>query len=254
MRPTSNGCTSIWCLLTLVAALSLSACGRGDADSTDDQRNAAGSPGAQLPAPEGARGSITGMPNARDPGALDPNQTRPPVDGLISSSDVPPDTAVDSEGNILLPPSDRFDDGSGSVPGYPGQGGLPPAMSEEPSSSDAVAVMREYYSAINAGSFGRAYALWADGGRASGQSPQQFASGFANAVGVSVELMQPGRVDAAAGSRYIEVPVAITSTYRDGSQRKYGGVYTLRRAAAGGASADQRAWRIASADIREVQP
>ncbi|MGH8078899.1 MAG: hypothetical protein ACREPE_16495, partial [Lysobacter sp.] len=93
-----------------------------------------------------------------------------------------------------------------------------------------------------------------DGGRATGQSPQQFANGFADTSGVSVEVMAPGRVDAAAGSRHIEVPVALTATQDDGSQRKYVGAYMLRRAVVDGATPEQRSWRIASADLREVQP
>jgi hypothetical protein len=72
--------------------------------------------------------------------------------------------------------------------------------------------------------------LWSDGGRSSGQSAPQFAAGFADITGVSVEMQSPGAVDAAAGSRYIEVPVAITATRRDGSQHRLTGTYTLRRA------------------------
>lgn len=228
----------------ILGALSLAGCG---GDEAGDDRNGALADSANareaLPAPETARGSITGMPDAPGPG-----QVGPPVDAGL-----PPDTAVDNEGNILLPPDDGLANGARSMPGYPGLPGPSGATSGEPTPADAVAVMDAYYSEINRGSFARAYALWSDGGRASGQSPQQFANGFANATGVAVELMQPGRVDAAAGSRYIEVPVAITTTYRDGSQRKYVGAYTLRRAVVDGASEEQRAWRIASADIREVQ-
>ncbi len=226
----------------IVAALSLSAC--GDDDASEGTAARAGRDSARpLPTPEAARGSITGMPDAPGPGQA----------GLPAASALPPDTPIDSDGNILLPPDDGMPDG-GVVSGYPGRVGYPADMGPgEPGPEDAVTVMRQYYAHVNRGSFGNAYALWSDGGRASGQSPQQFANGFANATGVAVELMQPGRVDANAGSRYIEVPVAITTTYRDGSQRRYVGAYTLRRAVGGGARGEQRAWRIASADIREVQ-
>ncbi|HEY1141856.1 MAG TPA: hypothetical protein VGE88_16880, partial [Lysobacter sp.] len=73
-------------------------------------------------------------------------------------------------------------------------------------------------------------------------------------TGVSVEIMAPGRVDAAAGSRYVEVPVALTATHADGRQQRFVGAYTLRRAVVDGATADQRAWRIGTADLREVTP
>ena len=59
----------------------------------------------------------------------------------------------------------------------------------------------------------------------------------------------PGRLDAAAGSRYVEVPVTVEAAQRDGSVRRYAGSYTLRRAVVDGATAEQRAWRIASANL-----
>ena len=48
--------------------------------------------------------------------------------------------------------------------------------------------------------------------------------------------------------------MAFTATQRDGSQLKFVGAYMLRRAVADGATPEQRAWRIASADLRQVQP
>ena len=65
---------------------------------------------------------------------------------------------------------------------------------------------------------------------------------------------RPGAVDAAAGSRFIEVPVALTATARRRPPARFVGAYTLRRAVVDGATPDQRAWRIGSADIREVTP
>ena len=129
----------------------------------------------------------------------------------------------------------------------------PPVQPVEPSPQDAVSVVRDYYAAIDARQFARAYALWSGGGNASGQTPQQFAGGFADTSQVVVETDAPGRIDAAAGSRYIEVPVAVRATHADGSIHRYVGAYTLRRAVVDGASAEQRAWRIASADLREVK-
>jgi hypothetical protein len=149
-----------------------------------------------------------------------------------------PEVPVDENGNPLLPEA------------APGEA----VATTEPTAEDAVAVVRDYYGAINSGDFGRAYALWSDGGNASGQSPQQFAAGFADTTGISVEMQPPGNVRAAAGSRYVEVPVAVVATQRDGSQRRFVGAYTLRRSVADGATPEQRAWRIGSADIREVQP
>jgi len=215
----------------------------GRQDNADDRALAASDDA--LPAPERAGGSVTGMPGQPGPGQVGP--PRPPA------SEVPTETAIDSEGN-LVDPGGRGSIEDANLPPLPSDPPGPEPLADGPGADEAVAVVRAYYDAINAGSFGRAYALWSDGGNASGQSPQQFADGFDDTREVAVELMAPGRIDAAAGSRYIEIPVALRATRDDGSIHHYVGAYTLRRAVVDGASEEQRAWRIAAADIREVQP
>lgn len=226
--------TTCGSLFLLGIALALCACGGGD--------DKAGRPGDgvgvdTLPQPEAASGSVTGMPDTPGPGQVG-----------TPSLELPPDTPVASDGSVGVPPPEGVE-GDLSPPST----GLA-TVAGEPTPQDAVAVVRDYYAAINTGSFGRAYALWSDGGNASGQTPQQFADGFADTTGVSVQIDAPGQVGAAAGSRYIEVPVAIEAQQRDGGVRRFVGAYVLRRAMVDGASAEQRQWRITSADIREVRP
>ncbi|MFC5569663.1 hypothetical protein ACFPN1_06270 [Lysobacter yangpyeongensis] len=206
----------------LLSTLLLGACGDKEA------RHAATDQGQveQLPAPAGTSGGVTGMPDRPGPGPVGPPET------------AAPEVPVDEDGNPLLP---ETPDASTAVAGEPGV-------------EDAIAVVRDYYAAINSGDFARAYALWSDGGRASGQTPQQFAAGFADTTGVSVEMQAPGTIGAAAGSRYLDIPVTITATHRDGSQQRFSGRYTLRRAVVDGATPEQRQWRIGSADLREVTP
>lgn len=218
----------------LACVVALSACG-------GDRSRAPGTSGDDteaLPAPAGARGSVTGMPDEPGPGVVGPPKPEETV-------------ALDAEGNPVLPAEDPL--AATTVPVDPN---APPTdiATNEPTVDDAVAVIRDYYAAINRRDFAQAYALWSDGGRSSNQTPEQFAAGFADTTGVSVEIMAPGRVDAAAGSRYVEVPVALTATHADGRQQRFVGAYTLRRAVVDGATADQRAWRIGTADIREVAP
>jgi hypothetical protein len=245
-------------LLLPCLLLVLSACGGDRGAASGDAAQA----DANLPKPEAAGGSVTGMPDKPGPGQVGPPPANATGDGL------PPDTPIASDGSLGMPPGD---DGSTSgvvepsFPGSPEAGSpeaanpeagtpeTPPAPSLEPSPQDAVSVVRDYYAAIDARQFARAYALWSGGGNASGQTPQQFAGGFADTTQVVVETGAPGRIDAAAGSRYIEVPVAVRATHADGSVHRYVGAYTLRRAVVDGASAEQRAWRIASADLREVR-
>ncbi|MBA3487878.1 MAG: hypothetical protein H0T88_11945 [Lysobacter sp.] len=130
----------------------------------------------------------------------------------------------------------------------------PDRPADEPGASEAAAVVVQYYAALDNGDFAQAFRLWSDGGAASGRSPQQFADSFSGTASRTVEILEPGRINAAAGSRYIEVPVAIQESRRDGSVLRQVGTYTLRRAVADGADAERRAWRISSADLREVRP
>jgi hypothetical protein len=210
------------------------ACGRqpsaGNATAT------AGDDAASLPKPESKGGPVTGMPATPGPGPIGP-----PGEGATTSvAPLPVD-----DGTLPLPPPDASPAGDGSLPA------MPPG---EPTPEDAAAVVDGYYAAIAAGQYPRAYALWSGEGQASGQTPQQFAAGFADTASVSVDVGAPGRVDAAAGSRYVEIPVTVTAIRKDGSVHRYAGAYTLRRAVVDGATATQRAWRIASADLREVHP
>jgi len=224
--------------LLLACVVALSACG-GDKSRAP---GAAGGDTETLPAPEGSRGSVTGMPDQPGPGVIGPPK--------------PEDTVVlDAEGNPVLPAEGAIADPNAPVdPNAPPIDASTAIAATEPTPQDAVAVIRDYYAAINRRDFAQAFALWSDGGRASNQTLEQFTAGFSDTTGVSVEIMAPGRVDAAAGSRYVEVPVALTATHADGRQQRFVGAYTLRRAVVDGATADQRAWRIGTADLREVTP
>lgn len=196
-----------------------------------------------LPQPENAGASVTGMPANPGPGQ---------IGSPAQLNQTPTAATIDNDGNIVdgdgLPSLDALTGDS------PDQSPVPTSPADGPGADEAVAVIRDYYDAINAGAHDQAYGLWSDHGKASGQSPVQFADGFDGTVRVSVEVMAPGRIDLTAGSRYIEVPIALSATHRDGSTQKYVGAYTLRRTVVDGASAEQRAWRITSADIREVRP
>ena len=221
------------CVLTGAAAIS--ACGDRSADA--GTQAGAQAQDEALPKPGQPGGSITGMTSQPGPGEV-------PLTGE------PPRPVVAEPADQV----DLFNPETGLLPGTaappdPSQPGVP----TEPTPQDAVAVIGEYYAAIDAGSYARAYALWSDGGRASKQTPQQFADGFADTEQVVATLGEPGRVDPGAGQRYIQVPVGITATASDGTVRRYAGTYTLHRTVVDGATAEQRAWRISSADLREVK-
>ncbi len=135
----------------------------------------------------------------------------------------------------------------GSTPGS--TPGADEGAASEAASPTPTEVVRRYYEAINARDYGRAYALWGDGGRASGQTLEVFEAGYAQTDSVEVRIGQPGRVEGAAGSRYVDVPVEIWAKTRTGRVQRFAGTYTLRRAVVTGASAADRRWHLASADI-----
>lgn len=115
----------------------------------------------------------------------------------------------------------------------------------------AVAVIRTYYAAISAGHYARAYRYWSGGGAASGQTFEEFRRGFAGTASVRVEVGEPGRIEGAAGSRYIRIPVEVHATTTDGAAQCFRGGYTLRRAVVPGATEEMRRWRISSAELTE---
>lgn len=242
-----------WLALATIACL-LCACGGGD--DAPGRPGAAGKRGEALPSPNAA-GGVTGTPDVA-PGGTAPTLGRPE----LINADPQPEPGVDANGLPIdgTAPSDPSlvnpETGLAVTPGdvlpAPPAAPLPASAGPEPTSNDAVAVIRDYYAAINAHAYPRAYALWSGGGRASGQTPEQFAGGFAQTSGVSVTLGWPGAEDAGAGQRYVQVPVSLRATQADGSVKRYAGSFTLHRAVVDGASAEQRAWRIRNADLREL--
>lgn len=141
-----------------------------------------------------------------------------------------------------------------------GPGSSPQSPSGMPDDEDrggpeaAVAVIRDYYMALAAGDYARAYTYWANGGEASGQTLAEFESGFAETASVAADIGVPGRIDPAAGSRYIAIPVIVRATTTTGVSQCFRGTYTLRRGVVTGATAEQQQWRIASADLRRREP
>lgn len=114
---------------------------------------------------------------------------------------------------------------------------------------EAVAVIDAYYAAIRRHDYPAAHRYWSAEGTASGQTLEQFTRGFADTATVEVTTGTPGRIDPAAGSRYIEIPVTITAQTRAGKTQHFRGHYVLRRSVVDGATADQRHWHIASAKL-----
>ena len=115
--------------------------------------------------------------------------------------------------------------------------------------AQAAEVIRRYYAAIGARDYRRAYELWSEGGAASGQTLEEFTAGFARTARTEATIGEPGRIEGAAGSRYVEVPVVVRAVTDAGEEQRFEGTYVLRRSVVDGATAEQRLWHIHSADI-----
>ena len=124
------------------------------------------------------------------------------------------------------------------------------ARVDSASAQGAANVVRAYYRDINERRYEDAYRLWASNGAASGKSLNTFRDGFEHTASVGVEFGTPGRIEGAAGSRYIEIPVRITAVATDSGRQVFSGSYTLRRSVVDGATAEERGWRIHSARVR----
>lgn len=136
----------------------------------------------------------------------------------------------------------------------PTPGPPPPtlAASVERNAEDAARVVRDYYDALAARRFDRAFRMWDDNGAASGMDARHFADSSARYAGYAAEIGKPGRVEAGAGQRFVEVPVRVTGTLTTtGRPFVLEGVLTLHRTTAvDGATAAQRSWRISEASLR----
>jgi hypothetical protein len=218
----------------LCATALLCACGDRQPEGTQQAGQA-----EALPKPEQSGGSVTGMSSKPGPGEVPLSGQPPaPAEPVVPADQV---DLLNPETGVLPGSTPTAADGAQAMP------------AGEPTAQDAAAVIGDYYTSIEGRSYARAYSLWSDGGRASKQTPQQFADGFADTAHVVATLGEPRNEDAGAGQRYIQVPVAVTATRADGSVHRYAGQYTLHRTVVDGATAEQRAWRIASADLREVK-
>ncbi len=177
--------------------------------------------------------------SANDTNTAEVNQTAPAAPALAPAND--------QAMAPLNPPA----------PGQPG--GLPDdrtpvseAKFTPDSAQGAANVVQTYYALIESGRTDQAWALWSDGGKASGGDARAFAARFAPYSEYHANIGAPGRIESGAGQRYVTVPVQvygrINATAKPFAQL---GEVTLHRAGdIDGATAEQRAWRIRAIKFR----
>lgn len=130
-------------------------------------------------------------------------------------------------------------------PGKPG--GLPDdrtPLAEGPidpnSAQGAAQVVQHYYALLESGRSGEARALWSEGSEPGAQAYRE----------IHAEIGAPGRIEGAAGSLYVDVPVQVYGRKADGTAFHESGTITLRRVNdVPGSTPEQRRWHIARAAL-----
>lgn len=144
------------------------------------------------------------------------------------------------------------------VPESASAGAAVPADSLGRRAADAVATVRSYLAALSQRDFARAARLWDDGAEPGAGDSAAFRRTHGDTTLTAFGVGEPGRVESAAGSRVIEVPVTIEGTTPDRPPLRLHGRVTLRRLEAEGASEAARRWRIAriewSSNTKPSQP
>lgn len=112
--------------------------------------------------------------------------------------------------------------------------------------SSPVTLLASFYDAVNSRDYGRAFGYW--------ETPpgnvQDFARGYSETAGVRLIVEPPTRVEGAAGSLYVEVPVVLIARQRGGGERVFAGCYVARKSNLRQTDAPKdEAWRIHSAKV-----
>jgi hypothetical protein len=222
--------------MAFAALVGVAACGRRDSGV----RDSAG--------PDTAR--VSAMPDTAAPPRVVPYN--PSAPGPMRSGDEPIKAAPAPVGATTGTAPSPAQGTAGAKPSKP----TTPTTAVKPSADsigDPATIVRDYYAAIRAHDFLRAYRMWGSGGQSGVRSYAQFEAGFDSTETVDAKIGAPGRVEGAAGSRFVTVPLEIDARLRNGTRQRFTGTYTLRRVVVPGASAAQRRWHLYAANIRQVQ-
>ena len=112
-----------------------------------------------------------------------------------------------------------------------------------------VAALEDYYRAINAKDYERAYRYWDN----PSQSLDQFIRGFSDTAKVKLLVDPSPQVEGAAGSSYASVSSMLISQRQNGSERLFAGCYELKKSNLRPEDgALRQGWRISRANLSIV--
>jgi hypothetical protein len=111
----------------------------------------------------------------------------------------------------------------------------------------AAAILRTYYSRIEAGDYDAAWAMRSGGDEA---ARRRFAENFRAYQSYRAEVGRPSEPVESQGWLFVEVPVMITGAFRGGKAFASAGSVTLRRATTADATPLERDWHIFTGERR----
>lgn len=122
---------------------------------------------------------------------------------------------------------------------------------ETGSAQEGADIVRRYYTLIASHSYGEAWRLWDDDGKASQQTEPAFEAAFADDADYCADIGTPGEIDAGAGQRYVTVPVKVHIRSKTGATAELAGEVVLHRVGdIDGATPAQRQWHIHGIDLK----
>lgn len=121
------------------------------------------------------------------------------------------------------------------------------------SAQGAADLVQTYFALVGERKYAEAFAL-REPATAGAPTADAFAVSFARYAEYHANVGAPGAIEAAAGQRYVAVPVQVYARLKEGRTPVYqiGRVTLHRTSAVDGASATQRAWRIRTIDLQSA--
>jgi hypothetical protein len=118
------------------------------------------------------------------------------------------------------------------------------ALAQKTDSNDPIAALADYYNAINARDYKRAFGYW----ESPPSSFDKFARGFADTGRVTLLVDPSIRIEGAAGSAFADISTVVIADTRGGNERVFAGCYVMRRS-----NVSDTGWHIYRANISPVQ-
>lgn len=141
---------------------------------------------------------------------------------------------------------------AGEPGGLPDESNLVEEGPIDPKSAQGAGqILQSYGALLERARFAEARRLWFGSGAASGLSEEGFAEAYGKYAEIHAEIGAPGRLEGAAGSSYVEIPLRLYGRFKGGRPFNSVGTATLRRVnEVPGSTDEQRRWQIYQMDMQ----